>query len=280
MDTAWIALSLLKHVGGKTLNALMTYFEADTRAILKADTKTLRQVSGVGAKIAEAIQNINLTRTEYDIERWQKQGIRILTLHDSAYPIMLKALEDAPPTLFIRGNWQHSRQPLRPVAIVGTRSPSPDSMQITRYWAATYARDGNTIVSGLAFGVDALAHETAVSCDGIAIAVLGSGVLNIYPSENLKLAEQIMERGALACEVSPDAPVSTPGLVARNRIITGLANRVLIIETKIDGGAMHAARFAELQHKPLYAVKNNASGNQWLVSEGKAQWQEITPKEE
>jgi DNA processing protein len=134
--------------------------------------------------------------------------------------------------------------------------------------AAHFTREGYTIVSGLALGIDTLAHQATLSHSGTTLAVLGSGVLNVYPPENAKLADQISKNGALLCEVHPDAPVSTPGLVARNRIITGLCERVIVVETEVDGGAMHAARFALLQGRQVYAVESPASGNKALLANG------------
>jgi DNA processing protein len=103
---------------------------------------------------------------------------------------------------------------------------------------------------------------------GKTAAVLGSGVLNIYPPKHQELALAIMARGAIISEVKPDAAVSAPGLVARNRIIAGLSDSVIIIQTELDGGAMHAARFARQQGKPVYVVDHPASGNQLLIQDG------------
>ncbi|GAB4526909.1 MAG: hypothetical protein OHK0046_44140 [Anaerolineae bacterium] len=229
----------------------------------------LRQVRGVGPKIATAITMIDLSATEAAMQRWMQAGVHILTWADPLYPAALRAVEDAPPTLFVRGHIELLRALPRMLAVVGTRTPSAASRDMAGQIGAAVAEIGGGLVSGLAAGVDAAAHIGALSVPGtVQIAVLGSGILRVYPPEHRALAEAVMQHGVLACEVAPDAPVSTPGLVARNRIITGIAETVIVVETEADGGAMHAARFATMQGKRLVAVENSASGNQQLLAAG------------
>ncbi|MBC8098791.1 MAG: DNA-processing protein DprA [Armatimonadetes bacterium] len=268
-DAAWVALSLIKHVGGKTLRALLTHFDDDPNAILRAEPNALRAVPGVGAKIAAAIQQVDVVQTARAIERWQAAGVHIVTWRDADYPRTLHDLDDAPPTLFMRGAWRFENDhPYLAAALVGTRTPTLASRIAVNQFASDFARRKLVLVSGLALGIDTVAHQAALSHDGTTLAVLGGGILNIYPPQNRALAAQIMERGALLCEVQPDAAVSASGLVARNRIITGLCDRVIIVETESDGGAMHAARFATMQGRALYALVNDASGNRQLLNEG------------
>jgi DNA processing protein len=271
VDPAWVALSLLKHVGSKTLRALLEYFDNNLHAILQAEPKTLRQVRGVGGKIAAAIQDIDVDTTERSIKRWQAAGVEIVTLFDSRYPPRLRDLDDAPPTLFVRGHVYNAYR-LRGIAIVGTRTPSREAAIAAHRTAAQFADAGYTLVSGLALGIDTLVHRAALDrSSGNAVrtlAVLGSGVLDLYPPENIPLAKEVMAHGALLCEVAPDAAVSPAGLVARNRIITGLCERVIVIESEIGGGAMHAARFAFSQGRKVYTLDLPASGNQWLLANG------------
>lgn len=266
LDTAWVALSLADHIGGKTLRALIHYF-GDTHAILAATPQELQCVSGVGPKIAQIIQAINLQQIEIAIERWQSAGIHILTLQHPNYPVRLLKVDDAPATLFVRGQWPPRRE--RSAAIVGTRTPSSQSMQIARELAVILSERGCTVVSGLAFGVDTQAHMGAVlSPQGYTLAVLGSGILNIYPLPNQHLAERILSCGALLGEVNPHMGPNAANLVARNRIISGLSDALIVVETETDGGAMHAARRAQEQGRTVIAVDNPASGNQALLEQG------------
>ncbi len=267
LEASWVALSLADHVGGKKLRALMRHFDNDPAAVLNADAETLRQVPGIGPKIAQIIRDIRLIDVENAIPGWQAAGVTLLPLQDSRYPERLRPLDDAPPTLFVigHGNLNHTRA----AAVVGTRRPSPDSEALARQIALRLASRGCVVVSGLALGVDRAAHVGALDVpDGETLAVLGSGVLNVFPEANDALAEQIIQRGALLSEVHPQAQANRASLVARNRLISAMSDAVIIVETAVDGGAMHAARRARAQGRKVYAVDNAASGNRALIAEG------------
>ena len=264
VDAAWVALSLAEHVGGKKLHALVAEF-GDARAVLQADVSALRKVPGIGPKISQIIHNIDLADIEAAIPRWQDAGVSLLRDDDNAYPARPRELADSPPTLFVRGVLPPQTE--RTVAIVGTRQPTPEAVEVAQRLAAQLVQRGCVIVSGLARGIDREAHMAALSASGRTIAVLGSGVLNIYPPEHQSLADAIVLQGALVSELNPDASPSATYLVARNRLISGLSDAVIVVETSIDGGAMHAARWARQQGRALYAVMSSASGNQALIDE-------------
>lgn len=267
IDSAWVALSLTERVGGKTLRALMAHFNYDPRAILAADEASLRKVPGIGAKMAERIRSINIAEVERAIPRWQQAGVRIILRDDRDFPPQLRALDDYPPTLFVRGSWPSSGS--KRVAVVGTRDPSPAARELASRLGMELAERGCTIVSGLALGIDALAHNGALTVPNTyLLAVLGCGVLNIYPPEHRGLAESIMRRGAVLGEVHPYAAPNASNLVARNRIITGLSDAVIVVETAVDGGAMHAARFAATQGRPVYTFDSFVTGNRYLLDNG------------
>jgi DNA processing protein len=235
-DPAWVALTLTRQLGGKTFRALLAHFDHNLHAILNADEADLRQVPGIGRKTARAIRNTDLAQIEARMVRWQQQHVQIVTWNDRTYPSALKAIEDAPPTLFVRGTLPDLT---RACAIVGTRKPTNESCNLTTKLAGDLADCGYTIVSGLALGIDKTAHQGALAIrGGQTVAVLGSGVLNVFPRENRAYAAAIMDRGALISEVAPDSNVSTPGLVARNRIISGLSALLVVVESGIDGGAI------------------------------------------
>ncbi|MBZ0302324.1 MAG: DNA-protecting protein DprA [Anaerolineae bacterium] len=267
--TLWIALSLTDHIGSKTLGALLRHFGGDPAAILAADTAELQQVVGVGPKIARSIQAINLDEVRQSLAEWETTDISILTLAspNGAYPPRLLEIEDPPATLFVRG----CGPPLfdRAVSIVGTRSPSAEAAQWAYQLGAELTQAGFTVVSGLALGIDTAAHEGALSAAaGRTVAVLGCGLFNIYPPENQALAQRCAMRGAILSEVHPAAPPSAPRLVARNRIISGLSDALIVVETTATGGAMHAARFAQRQQRPVYTFNLPASGNRELLANG------------
>jgi len=266
LDTAWVALSLLRHVGSKTLRALIEHF-GSAEAILQASPDELQAVRGVGKKIAEAIAEVDLPHTAQKIERWQQAGLLIVPHGDTEYPNPLNSLEDEPATLFIHGE-KYPTPWCKSVAIVGTRHPSPEAKETAFQLGKTLAEEGWIVVSGMALGIDEAAHRGALSGKGTTVAVLGGGVLNIYPRQSQKLAEQIMQHGALISENAPDAEPSPPRLVSRNRIISGLSDHIIVVETEQDGGAMYAAKSALAQGRTLHAVGFPTSGNLHLLKEG------------
>jgi DNA processing protein len=260
-DSAWVALSLLPHVGTKTLANLLDVY-GDAEAVLAADLDSLLQVKGIGRKIAESILAIKLEEIERDMAQWQKAGVQILPHYSPDYPRTLHEIPDYPPTLFLRGNLQEQA---KTAAIVGTRNPSQAAAYLARKLAKNLSEANFWIVSGLALGIDSIAHEAAMDRT---MAVLGGGVLNIYPPQHQKLAQNILNEGAILSENHPLANSSAPRLVVRNRLISGLAQHLIVVETASDGGAMHAAHAAIAQGRRLYTFDLPASGNQQLLAEG------------
>lgn len=267
-DAAWVALSLVRGIGGVTLRALLETF-GSVDAILEADERSLRQVRGVGPKTASAILQIDRQQMARRIAYWQSKQVQLIPLHSPDYPPRLRGIPDAPPTLFVLGKLPDVRR--RCVAVVGTRTPQPDSIQQAWEIGAWLAERQVSVVSGLALGIDSAAHRAAVSLPHtLPIGVLGGGVLRPYPPENRELIATIQRHGTLLAEVAPDATVNAAGLVARNRMISGLCEAVVIIETAADGGAMYAARAALQQGRRLFAMDNAATGNRALIDNGQA----------
>lgn len=267
---AWVALSLVEHLGGRKLRALLDAFSGDVGAVLAADDAALQSVPGIGPKLAAAIRALDLTATEQAMHRWAEAGVTILSSDSPDYPARLRGLgADAPPTLFMRGDLAALSSEMPGAAIVGTRQPSAPARESALRLGMELALLGWAVVSGLASGIDAAAHTGTASGRGRAVAVLGSGVLQIFPPEHGSLAELLLRQGgALVSEVNPDARASTPRLVARNRLISALSDMVLIAETQADGGAMYAARAALAQGRTLFALDLPASGNQALIQAG------------
>lgn len=268
VDSAWVALSLLDHMGMTRLRALLDQFEQEPRAILSADEGALRRVNGIGKVIASAIRGIDLCAVEGEIARWQESGIKIISYLDEGYPARLRELPDAPPTLFLRGKMDWLNSPM--VAVVGTRQPSSSGANAADMISRKLSIHGNILISGLALGIDAAAHKGALIAEGTTAAVLGNGINQVYPPEHKKLTDHILkvERGGIISEVHPDAPPSASRLVARNRIIAALSRAVIVIESNADGGAMHAARRAFELERAVYTLDLPASGNQELIANG------------
>lgn len=269
LDSAWVALSLIPQLSGRTFYSLLEHF-GTPHAVLKAKIADLCSVAGVGKQTAQAIHAIRLDLVKRAIDRWLEAGIQIITFREVAYPPLLSTLPDSPPTLFVRGSLGILRDTY---AIVGTRTPSPLAQQHAFHLAKAHAEAGTTIISGLALGIDTQAHEGALATlEGKTWAVLGGGILDPYPPQNRPLVERILGRGgAILCECAPDASVNSQRLIARNRIISGLAQALLLVESDRSGGAMHAVNFALKQGRRVTTLDLPASGNQLLLTEGVAE---------
>lgn len=267
IDISWLALSLVRGIGCKTLNNLLENF-ATTDDILCAERKDLMQVQGIGNKTAQAILDIKLHDLVLAVEKWQSAGVQIIPHYADEYPEILKSLDDAPLVLFARGNYQPDTWQ-NAVAIIGTRQPSVKAKKFAFDLAQNLATSGRPIVSGLALGIDSAGHHGALQANNApTIAVLGGGVLNIYPPQNIDLAEKIMTQGAILSENAPNATSSAPRLVTRNRIISGLSQDIVVVQSDIKGGAMHAVKAAERQGRRVYTLDWNFSGNQYLLRQG------------
>ncbi len=264
----WVGLSLCEGIGGVKLRRLLHHF-GDVSAILSASVDDLQTVKGIHPPVAHQIRAIQLDKLANAIHRWQSAHIHIITWESDDYPQLLLDIPDAPPTLFIMGNstiWKNHHL----YAIVGTRTPASLIRDKTIRLSDAITQKGHIVVSGLAEGVDTAAHlGTFVDKNGRTIAILGSGLCHIYPKHNRALADAILERnGALISEVAPDSQVSAWGLVGRNRIITAMSEAVIVMQTSLEGGAMHAVKFARQQHKPIYADNNIATGNRAILADG------------
>ncbi|NCP85765.1 MAG: DNA-protecting protein DprA [Anaerolineae bacterium CG_4_9_14_3_um_filter_57_17] len=250
----WVGFTLVKGIGAVRLQALFDYF-SDLESAWNASPLDLT-AAGLSAKIAERVilarKNINLDEYLAGIE---KSGIRLLTWNDAHYPLRLKEIDQPPPVLYLCGeitpedDWS--------VAIVGTRAVSAYGRQVTEELASVLAGNGVTIVSGLARGVDAVAHNAALKAGGRTIGVLGSGVDKIYPPEHRALAEKMAAQGAVISDYAPGTPPDATNFPPRNRIISGLARAVVVIEAGETSGALITASFAAEQGREVFAVPGN-----------------------
>ncbi|HTP25192.1 MAG TPA: DNA-processing protein DprA [Anaeromyxobacteraceae bacterium] len=178
-------------------------------------------------------------------------GVRVVPVTGSEYPELLRAIPDRPPVLFVRGKLRPSR---RAVACVGTREPSKFGEEVARRVAGFVAERGYSIVSGLALGVDTLAHEAALDAKGHTVAVLANGLEAVYPKKNAGLAARILEAGgALVSEQPFGAPAIPRNLVARDRLQSGMSLATVVMQTDVAGGSMHTVRFTLIQGRLLLA---------------------------
>ncbi len=185
------------------------------------------------------------------IEEYTGRGIRILTYWDDDFPERLRHIDAPPMLLYIRGSAFPGDSP---IAIVGTREASSKGLDLARLFAQRLAGRGHTILGGLARGIDSAAHHGALESGGTTIAVLAGHVDHIYPKQNRSLAETIVDHGALVSEITSLVRVRPGRFVARNRITSGLADAVVVVESMKRGGTLHQAKFAIAQGRPTYAV--------------------------
>ena len=217
--------------------------------------------AGIEARAAAALQ---ATRERIDLDaelqRAARAGVTLLTIESQAYPRHLREIPGAPPLIYVRGSLLAADD--WAVAVVGTRAPSPYGREATYRLAGDLARAGATIVSGLALGIDSIAHKAALEAGGRTLAVLGSGVDKPYPLQNRKLAERIVEQGALLS----DYPIGTMPLPTnfppRNRLISGLSRGTLVVEAGERSGALITVEFALEQGREVLAVPGSIFARQ------------------
>lgn len=252
------------------MQALINHF-GDLELAWRAAPAELAQ-AGLGLKLIERVVQ---ARQHVDLEKlWAKieaQGIKILTWPDEAYPQRLKEIDQPPPVLYIRG--EYLPDDIFAVAVVGTRRVTAYGRQITEELAAFLAANGITVISGLARGVDGIAHQTALKAGGRTIGVLGSGVDKIYPPEHRALAEKMIERGAIISDYAPGTPPDASNFPPRNRIVSGLSLAVVVIEAGETSGALITAEFAAEQGREVFAVPGSilapqSKGTNKLIQRG------------
>lgn len=247
-----VRLSLVSGVGPLLRKALLEHFTTPG-AVLAASRDELQCVDGIGPKIAERIV---AAKDEIDVELELRiaadHGIDVLTEADAEYPRPLKQIHDPPGVLFRLG--KAMPQDELAVAIVGTRHATRYGLAQAEQLASSLARTGFTIVSGLARGIDAAAHRGALAAGGRTIAVLGSGLLEIYPSEHEKLAREVAANGHILSESAPRMAPLSGAFPQRNRIISGLCLGTIVVEAPDRSGALITARHAYEQGREVFAV--------------------------
>ncbi len=215
------------------------------------------RLAGLGERAADSlIRTRNRISLDQEMERVERSGVHILTLADDDYPRLLREIPSPPTVLYVRGRLVPSDETA--VGIVGTRRVTAYGREMTRRLSTELGSSGVTIVSGLARGVDGIAHASALDSGGRTIAVLGCGLDTIYPPEHRKLAEQIAESGALVSEFSLGTPPDAPNFPVRNRIISGLSLGVIVVEAPMKSGALITATFAGDQGRTVFAVPGSA----------------------
>ncbi len=250
META--ALVALLRAGGR----------AWTGYVLEARSAGTRGVSAVAVLERELglLSYEALANAQQDIAAWQARGYRLLPLSDPDYPENLRVVENRPPLLFVAGELLATDR--RAVAVIGTRSPSERGRALGREVARALARAGHTVVSGLAAGIDTVAHAAALELPARTIAVLGTGLEQAYPSANATLQQRIAAQGALVSQFWPGASPTRQSFPARNAVMSGLTLGSVIVEASERSGTRIQARHALAQGR-LVVLMEPALQNEW-----------------
>ena len=262
MDTLrdMLRLMLVPGLGTVRLTRLLDTF-GSAAGVLKADFEELARVKGISEPVLQALarKHWNDSEVERQLEVLKTIGARPVFRWQDEYPVYLAQLYDAPLLIFVCGKVEHLNRPC--LAVVGTRGPSLYGREMVRKLSEGLAAAGFTIVSGLARGIDSLAHVAALDAGGTTVAVLGCGADRIYPAENQKLAERIVEQGCLVSEYLMGTPPEGKNFPRRNRIISGLSRGVLVVEAGRSSGALITAAYALDQDREVFAVPGDAARN-------------------
>ncbi len=266
----WVGFNLVKGIGAIRLKQILDFYGSLDVAWDSPASGLL--AAGLPQKVTE---NFAQVKKQVDLgrvmENISSQNIRVMTWEDSDYPRRLKEINQAPPLLYIKGainvedDWA--------VAVVGTRRVTPYGRQVAVEIARFLAQNGVTVVSGLARGVDAIAHQTALQNNGRTIAVLGSGVDVIYPPEHRRLAAEIAQQGALVSDYPVGTQPDGVNFPPRNRIISGLSLATVVVEAGEKSGALITAEFAVEQGRDVFAVPGSiltpqSEGTNRLIEQG------------
>lgn len=266
----WVGFNIVKGVGAVRMRQILEFF-GSLETAWNAPSEGLL-TAGLPPKVVE---NFITVRKQIDLDRVMKnleaKGVKVLTIQDNDYPRRLKEINQPPPVLYIKGSvnveddWA--------VAIVGTRRVTPYGRQVANEIAQFLAQNGVTVVSGLARGVDAIAHQSAIRAGGRTIAVLGSGVDVIYPPEHSRLAGEISAQGAILSDYALGTKPDGINFPPRNRIISGLSLATIVVEAGETSGALITAEFAVEQGKEVFAVPGSiltpqSEGTNRLIEQG------------
>lgn len=269
---ALVILSQLPHLGSVKIRSLIGHFGTALR-VLEADSGEIQEMPGFGLKIARHWKRWEKDGSwQEDLELAQRHGVQITPFTSPHYPKRLLELHDAPTLLYVKGEIKPQDQ--KSIAVVGTRNATRYGLDMAEKMAGGLAAIGYTVVSGLARGIDTMAHTSALAY-GRTLAVIGSGLLDVYPRENLKLAEQIAQKGALISEFPMKTPPDRQNFPQRNRIVSGMTLGTVLVEAPLESGAMITMHKAFSQGRWLFAVPGRVDfetfeGNHRLLKAGEA----------
>ncbi|MFO8143938.1 MAG: DNA-processing protein DprA [Dehalococcoidales bacterium] len=266
----WVGFSLIPGIGRNRFGLLENYF-GSLGSAWGAGPGELRRSGLDSGTVRSILSRRPDIEPDREMEKLEDSGMEVLTRHDEGYPSRLKEVYDCPPLIYVRGKLMPEDEWC--LAVVGTRRATVYGRQIAEEITTDLARSGITIVSGLARGIDSVAHRAALEAGGRSIAVFGCGLDTIYPAENASLASRIAEQGALISEYPPGTKPRADRFPRRNRIMSGLSLGVLVVEAGKSSGAMITAQLALEQNREVFAVPGSilspaSVGTNHLIQEG------------
>jgi DNA processing protein len=252
---ALVALNLIPHVGPVRCRQLIAHF-GDPAAVLGANKSALMRVDGISDVTAEAISSWESTiDLAGELKRIADFGCHVLIAQDEDYPPLLREIYDPPIVLYVKGTL--TARDKNSVAVVGSRLTTAYGMNTARKLSYQLAATGVTVVSGGARGIDTAAHQGALSGKGRTIAVLGTGINQVFPAENAQLFERITSNGALVTQFPFNRPADKQSFPIRNRIVAGMTLGTLVVEANLTSGALITANFAVEYGRQVFAVPGN-----------------------
>jgi len=261
MQSNLLALCAVDHVNWHVI-AREAQHPGGLERLLRGDlAEKSKEARATQKLLAAADLDAARRRAAEEIRRAQEIGAKLVTVLDDDYPANLRVIYNLPPFLFYRGRLE--REDARSIAVVGTREASDEGIDSARRMAGRLAQNGVTILSGLARGIDTVAHEETLARGGRTIAVLGTGILGCYPKENADLAERIVESGALVSQFWPTQPPTTYNFPRRNVVTSGMSQGTVVIEASKTSGAKMQARLALEHGKRVFLVSRLVTSQPW-----------------
>lgn len=251
----WIAFNKIPGIG-RSHFALMEKRFGDLSEAWRAGESELREAGMDAGALAQVAERRPAIDPDRELERLDEVGVRAVTWHDDEYPPRLREFTDKPPLLFVRGELLPEDE--RSIAVVGTRRASPYGREMAQRLATDLARAGVVVVSGLARGIDGIAHRAALDAGQRTIAVMGSGMDTIYPAEHSNLASEIAANGAVITEFALGTQPNPGNFPRRNRIMAGMTLGTLVVEAPEKSGALFTAKYAIEDNRDVFAVPGNA----------------------
>jgi DNA processing protein len=267
-----VGLSLLPGIGPARFHRLIDRFQDPERA-WRASEQDLLALGVDGKSLPLLLEKRRSLSLDQEMEKLRRLDVAILSIYDADYPQQLEEIYNAPPLLYIKG--QLTRQDEQSIGVVGTRSPTVYGKELAARIVPELVRAGLTVVSGLARGVDSIAHSAALDAGGRTIAVLGCGIDVVYPAENRRVYQRIQQQGAIVTEYPLGTKPDAFNFPARNRIISGLTLGTVVVEAQHGSGALITADYALEQNREVFAFPGRATdrgsaGCNRLIREGRA----------